>query len=87
MYEFHTNKPWYFEMQYKNAKEFVIPFTWTAEYTGSYLIDSASRDYPNSRMKASCMVWHHGLILIWVVTFYLQRRSSRGLTGIKFVSY
>lgn len=26
MYEFHTNKPWYFEMQYKNAKEFVIPF-------------------------------------------------------------
>ena len=26
MYEFHTNKPWYFEMQYKNAKAFVIPF-------------------------------------------------------------
>lgn len=26
MYSFHTDKPWYFEMQYKNAKEFVIPF-------------------------------------------------------------
>ena len=26
MYEFHTNKPWYFEMQFKNARDFVIPF-------------------------------------------------------------
>ena len=26
MYEFHSNKPWYFEMQYKNARDFVLPF-------------------------------------------------------------
>ena len=26
MYEFHINKPWYFEMQLKNARDFVIPF-------------------------------------------------------------
>jgi 2-polyprenyl-3-methyl-5-hydroxy-6-metoxy-1,4-benzoquinol methylase len=26
MYEFHSNKPWYFDMQYKNAGAYVIPF-------------------------------------------------------------
>jgi len=26
MYAFHTDKPWYFEMQCRNAREYVIPF-------------------------------------------------------------